>query len=434
MPLAVMIERLVKTVIDPDEKGWKSTVMREVAFGRLFKYLYYNEVKNECISDVQMEEDKDNQARKTWVKNKKRKFYNKAEKMGMLPFIDAIKIKNSRIPRFCIADTEAVREILDIETKEVETLSKNVRIRRWLLIVETLERWKHRYCMAAKTYEDLLIEGERGFGLPPMAGEKDKIRQEKNKARYNSWKRFLKDNDLDTQAKQGAKLKELDEILEEVKEKLARFYHLDGDIKGGLDREFLDVVVAARLLHIQIPEDDIDGLFSKDDHEKEKYISDVLCKIDEMCKKTKTEDPQNGAERSDLSFRQYYEEQRPSLSKELSGKIKAIVDKLERSCRKRGGLFGHIKDRGDGDKRNAKELIWLGYILSHVRELDDDPPTDWEQMREEIYKCNDDAIKELKAQYLQYTGREEITEKIDLKRLLYPINIDKLRKFVRSYL
>lgn len=120
--------------------------------------------------------------------------------------------------------------------------------------------------------------------------------------------------------------------------------------------------------------------------------------------------------KSHTSFRCYYREQRPSLSRELADRIEKITNKVKTLSLRSGGSFKSIVN-----EKKDREIILLEKLLNLLSCVDDlkvASQKHLEEIRKEILQCEKDVIEELKAQYLQYTGKTEFKEKIDIRRLL----------------
>ena len=89
-------------------------------------------------------------------------------------------------------------------------------------------------------------------------------------------KAFFQEIGLENIDVREKKVKEIDEIWKEVKERLAQFYQLEEYMKGELDQKFLDIVAVVGLNNIHCHGIDLLGSFSKDDDGKDRYIENIL--------------------------------------------------------------------------------------------------------------------------------------------------------------
>lgn len=392
--------------------------MREMTFGELFRSLYnYRVGSKEILDGKKVDEEKkddDKEKKNNWVKYHKRKFDKKVEEIGLEPFIKAIDIKISATKRFIRKDEDAVWEILNVKKKDMKNLSEEKRLWQWLLIVETMGRWKNWYCMSDEEYEDFLIEKEvHIFGCPSLIDDRERM-LEKVQPCIDERKAFFQEIGLENIDVREKKVKEIDEIWKEVKERLAQFYQLEEYMKGELDQKFLDIVAVVGLNNIHCHGIDLLGSFSKDDDGKDRYIENILEDISDETESG--EDLHDKWEKANTSFRCYYREQRPSLSRELADRIEKITNKVKTLSLRSGGSFKSIVN-----EKKDREIILLEKLLNLLSCVDDlkvASQKHLEEIRKEILQCEKDVIEELKAQYLQYTGKTEFKEKIDIRRLL----------------
>lgn len=397
---------------------------KEILLGRLLKMIYISQEKK-------FDENNPNHVN-DWIKNKKRKFKKRIKDMGIEPYINEIKITDAHYPGFYEEDQKVVSIILETNPKK---LPEDERINEWVTVVEALERWKYRYCMSAEQYEDMLIEQESYFVFPPLGTERH-LKNPNNQERLKRKKEFLKKEGLTSEKRIREKENKLDGMLEDARENLTQYYHLQDYVLGDLDREFLHLIIIERLIESNIFKEEILGFFKKSEQDKKECVENLRKKLLKEMDKELESDEKNSEEEQEEeilknSYRdiyRYYAEENPPFSEELLRKIERLNGKLKTKLPKEYSPSEHIKNCND----DQYYIKLLRYMLSQIGTIDGILSESGREIKEEILNCIAMVEEELERSYSKYAGKKEFRGECKFEQLFKTLNLIQVEKGIKA--
>ncbi len=371
---------------------------------------------------------------RNWIKNEKRKFKKRIEDMGIEPYINEIKINDTDYPGFYKEDQNVISIILETKPKKKSEGERiDERIYEWITVMESLERWKYRYCMSAKRYRDMLIEQEANFVLPPLGTERQ-LKIPENQERLKRRKDFLEREGMTSEKNIREKEKILDGMLEKTGESLIQYYHLQDYIHGDLDREFLYLIVIERMMECNIFTEEILGFFKKTDQDKEKCVENIKSRLlEEIDKESESElyekeQKENIQKNLYVDIYRYYAGENPPFSEKLLKKIERLDGKLKTKLSKEYNPSECIKNCKD----DQCYIKLLQYMLSLIATIDSTLSESGTDIKEGILECKAMVEKELMASYSEYTGNKESVEECKFEQLLKTLWVIPIEKGIKK--